>query len=131
MSTVVRGPITKKRSQADKETGKGRTTLLDVRAILEQHGYSPAEAILKIATKAASESTDESYEPAVRRAFLDMSLKANTELLQYVQPKLTRSEHTGANGGPVHITARDMTDDQLAVYIATLGGGGVAEPSQG
>lgn len=95
------GNIVRASSRKDKKPGKGRTTLRDVQDILVAHGYSPAEAMLRIASKAEEESGDETYEPSVRRAFLDMALKANAELLEYIAPKLSRQEHTGAGGDPL------------------------------
>ena len=72
--------------------------LKSVQEVLVSRGYSPAEAMLRIATQAECEAENEEYEISVRRAFLDMSLKANMELLQYVAPKLNRTELTGKDG---------------------------------
>lgn len=104
MSDVGRtSNIVRSSSARDKKPGAGRTTLADVRDVLIECGYSPAEAMVRIARKAEEEFADERYEPAVRRAFLDLSYKANAELQQYIQPKLTRTEQTGPDGGPLVI----------------------------
>jgi len=90
----------------------------NVRDVLIQHGYSPAAATLRIAIQAEAESGDEGYEPSVRRAFLDMALKANTELLQYIEPKLSRTEVTGRDGGPIEALLTSVQGATLPVIAS-------------
>lgn len=115
--TEYSAPIHPKSERATPAKNRKTFDLKSVQDVLVDHGYSPAEAMVRIATQAEAESGDETYEPNVRRAFLEMSMRANSELLQYVAPKLTRSELSGPNGGPIR-TTRDLTDDELAAIAA-------------
>ena len=113
-------PIHPKRERAVPPAKRKNFRLREVREVLEDAGYSPAEAMLRIAEQAELSSQDESYEISTRRAFAEMALKANMDLLQYVAPKLTRTEHTGENGGPIRVSsASELTDDELAAIAAT------------
>lgn len=63
----------------------GGINLRKVAEVLESYGMDPTEEILKVVPE------------------LDADTKARVMLglLEYVQPKLARTEHSGPNGGPV------------------------------
>lgn len=86
-----------------------RPYLNNVIDVLVDAGYSPAEALVKCAKRAERESENEEYAPNVRAQFLTLAQKANSDLLEYIAPKLSRTEHVGKDGGAIKIEAIERT----------------------
>ncbi len=84
--------------------------LKKVKDVLAEHGYCPADALRKIASKSTEEAADERYNERTRLDFMSMAIKANSELLQYVEPKLTKTQHTGELTHKVQRITRTIVD---------------------
>jgi hypothetical protein len=92
------GPDTRKKSKKPKKEKPHRPVIRNVMAALIDAGYSPADALVRVAKKSETESQDESYDIRVRQQFLMMAQRAAAELLEYTEPKLSRTELTGKDG---------------------------------
>lgn len=64
-----------------------RPKLGNVMDVLVETGYDPAEALKEIADKAAEMMNNEEFNPGNRIAFMNIGLKANSELLSYIAAK--------------------------------------------
>ena len=108
-----------------------KTNIKKVLDVLIECGFSPAQALVTIAERGLSESENETYHISVRQQFLTMAQRASAELLEYTQPKLSRSELTWLNGEAIEFKkVDDMTDDELA-RIAAAGSSGAFSTKKG
>ncbi|MFY4709953.1 hypothetical protein [Burkholderia glumae] len=105
-----------KRPGAGRPAGVPNKITADIKALAQEHG--PA-AILELATILKSSENDQAR------------IAAAKELLDRGYGKATQhAEVTGKDGAPLipDKSAKDMTDDELAAYIAASGAGAMDSP---
>lgn len=88
----------KKRVKAELTQKADTSRYNSVIDVLEDLGFSPAEALAQVARKGLQLSDDETFNPSDRASFANMAARASAELLQYIQPKLNRTEVSGPGG---------------------------------
>ena len=91
------------------------------------------------ATRAIIESRDpktgKKIADSVARKIVEQAMAGNSQFMQMLLDRvegkvLQRQELTGAEGGPIRITAEELTDDELAV-IAIRGGERITKAEAG
>ena len=96
-----------KREGAGRKKGVPNKKSMVVQEILDSLNCDPVKNLVSIAKGEPQETliylNKETGEYIVDKVppTIDLRTKANTELLQYIYPKLKSVEHKGENGGPI------------------------------